>query len=323
MLEATRGLSISYLWQISDNAGGSIPSVIGTVTDEQYPVIANVIHIDEVYIGADAADGTVGSLHIDNVVIGQPPIIQSFDFNGDGTVDVNDVVTLTDHWGQDYSVCDISPMPSGDGIVDAKDLLALANYLEQETALIAHWLLDETEGMYAADSAGSNDAIVIGGATWQPDSGQIDGALELDGVDGCVIVNPVLNPADDQFSIIAWVKGGAPGQVIVSQQSDSNWLALDAEGNLMTELKGTGRSTGPLFSEAVITDEQWHRIGLVWDGSKRTLCVDGVAVAEDTQPGLEDAQISLYIGVDKDYNAGTFFSGLIDDIRIYNRAINP
>jgi hypothetical protein len=84
-----------------------------------------------------------------------------------------------------------------------------------------------------------------------------------------------------------------------------------------------GRYTGPLYSETVITDGQWHRIGLVWDGSTRTLCVDGFKVAEDTQSGLESSENSLYIGVDKNYTTGTFFSGLIDDVRIYNRAIHP
>ena len=291
--------------------------VAGTFTYE------NLFRIAEVFISVDARAGTVGSLHIDNVVIGQPPIITNFDFNDDGTVDVNDVVTLTDYWGQDYSVCDISPMPSGDGIVDAKDLLALANYLEQETALIAHWPLDETEGMYAAGSVGENDAIVMGGATWQTSGGQINGALLLDGIDGCAIASPELNPGDGPFSIFAWVKGGAPGQVFVSQQATANWLAVDVEGNLMTELKSSEPLAEPLLSEELITDGQWHHIGFIWDGSHRSLCVDGVVVANDMQSDLEGSTNSLYIGVDKAMESGTYFSGLIDDIRIYNRAVHP
>ena len=75
--------------------------------------------------------------------------------------------------------------------------------------------------------------------------------------------------------------------------------------------------------ETIITDEQWHRIGLVWDGSHRTLFVDGLAVADDTQPALEASQMGLYIGVGNNYAPGTFFSGLIDDVRIYNRAVHP
>jgi len=31
----------------------------------------------------------------------------------------------------------------------------------------------------------------------------------------------------------------------------------------------------------------------------------------------------LYIGVGKDFSADSFFSGLIDDVRIYSRAVKP
>lgn len=248
------------------------------------------------------------------------------DFNGDGKIDIEDLIMLIEHWGQNEPALDITPPPLGDGTVDRADLEVLMTYWGQEIndpTLIAHWALDETEGMFAVDSAGDNDAFVVGGATWQPGSGQVDGALQLNGVDGCAIAGSVLNPADGSFSILAWVKDGAPGQVIVSQQAFADWLTVDAEGNLMTDLKCTGRSAGPLFSETVITDGQWHCIGLVWDGSNRTLYVDGVVVAEDTQPSLEGSQMGLYIGTGKAMEPGTYFSGLIDDIRIYNRVVSP
>jgi len=103
----------------------------------------------------------------------------------------------------------------------------------------------------------------------------------------------------------------------------TDWLTADAEGNLMTELKCTGRSAGPLYCETVITDGQWHRIGLVWDGSNRTLYIDGVAVADDIQPGLESSQMGLYIGTGKAMEPGTYFSGLIDDVRVYNQVVSP
>jgi len=251
----------------------------------------------------------------------EAPIIPILDFNGDGIVDADDMCIMIDHWGEAYPLCDIGPMPWGDGVVDVQDLIVLSEHLFEE--LVAYWKLDETEGMFASDSIGDNNAVVIGGAEWQPGSGQVDGALQLNGVDGCAIAGAVLNPADGPFSVFAWIKGGAPGQAVVSQEATSNWLALDAEGNLVTDLKSSDQLAGSLVSETVITDEQWHRIGLVWDGSKRMLYVDSVLVAEDTQPGLKDSQDGLYIGVGKDYAAGTFFSGLIDDVRIYNRAVSP
>jgi len=247
------------------------------------------------------------------------------DFNGDGVIDSTDVCIMIEHWGTDYSLCDIAPPPFGDGIVDVEDLKVLAEHLFEEVndpTLIAHWPLDEAQGSIAYNSAAHCDGTLAGDPVWQPDAGMIDGALDLDGINDYVVTDYVLDPMNGPFSTLAWMKGGAPGQVVISQQSNANWLAVDSEGNLMTELKGTGRSAGYLFSETVITDGQWHRIGLVWDGLNRTLYVDGIMVAEDIQHGLEGSQMGLHIGCGKDMEPGSFFSGLIDDVRIYNRAVN-
>ena len=79
----------------------------------------------------------------------------------------------------------------------------------------------------------------------------------------------------------------------------------------------------PLVSESVISDGQWHHIGFVWDGAYRSLYVDGVEVARDTdaQAALKSANGGLYIGTGKNLAAKNFFAGLIDDIRIYNMAL--
>jgi hypothetical protein len=239
---------------------------------------------------------------------------------------VEDIIIMTHYWGSNYSLCDIGPMPWGDGVVDVEDLKVLAEHLFEKVddpTLVAHWTLDETQGDIAFNSAAENDGILIGGPVWQPEGGMVGGVLEFDGIDDYIVTDYVLDPADGSFSILAWIKGGVPGQIIVSQQGVANWLALDTKGNLMTELKCTGRSPAPLFSEAIITDGQWHRIGLVWDGSYRTLYVDGVAVVDDTQHWIASSNGGLYIGCGKSMESDTFFSGLIDDVRIYNRVVEP
>jgi hypothetical protein len=59
----------------------------------------------------------------------QAPIIPIVDFNGDCIVDAEDMCIMVDHWGEDYSLCDIGPMPWGDGVVDVEDLVVLAEHL--------------------------------------------------------------------------------------------------------------------------------------------------------------------------------------------------
>ncbi len=231
---------------------------------------------------------------------------------------------MLDYWGTDEAFFDIAPRPLGDGIVDVQDLIVLAEHLFEEPALIAYWKLDETEGDIASDSANDNDGTVYGDPAWQPQGGVVDGALQLDGIDDYVNTPFVLKPADGKFSVVAWVMGGAPGQVVISQRGGVNWLCTDPlEGNLMTELKAAGRGATELPSQTIITDGDWHRIALVWDGSHRTLYVDDVAVAEDAQDNLQGLENGLYIGTGTAMEPGSFWSGLIDDVRIYNRAVIP
>jgi hypothetical protein len=77
------------------------------------------------------------------------------------------------------------------------------------------------------------------------------------------------------------------------------------------------------FSQTAISDGTWHRIGFVWDGAIRTLFVDGVAVAEDAQNRLDSPANGFYIGTGKAMATGTYFAGLVDDVRIYDRAVKP
>jgi hypothetical protein len=51
--------------------------------------------------------------------------------------------------------------------------------------------------------------------------------------------------------------------------------------------------------------------------------VDGIEVAGDTQPGFASSEAGLYIGTGKDMVPGTYWSGLIDDVRMYNRVVRP
>jgi hypothetical protein len=194
-----------------------------------------------------------------------------------------------------------------------------------DPGLIAYWRLDETEGAMAADSAGTNNATLTGNPLWQPEGGKINGALRLDGSNDHVVTPFILNPSQGSFSVFAWVKGGAPGQVIVSQASGVNWLMAGApDGALMTDLRSAGRQARALASTAIIADGNWHRVGFVRDGANRTLYVDDAKVAEDsTQATLTSSTGGLHIGTGSTLAAGTFWSGLIDDVRIYDRAVKP
>jgi Tol biopolymer transport system component/tetratricopeptide (TPR) repeat protein len=257
--------------------------------------------------------------------IWQVSIIPIVDFTGDGQVDGKEVLAMAEYWGQSKSLYDIGLTALGDGIVDVNDLTVLGGYIGQEVndpTFMAHWALDETEGLVAHDSAGHNDGTVVVGAAWQPQGGMVGGALQCDGVTGCVLTGRLADFGTGPFSVLAWVKGGAPGQIILYHSGTTDWLlANPTDGSLMTKLTSAKQPLAQGYSEAVITDGKWHRIALVWDGTNRLLYADGMEVARDAQPEIAVPDGSLMIGAGT--KPGTFWSGLIDDVRIYNRIVRP
>jgi len=239
------------------------------------------------------------------------------------------------HWGQNVGTLrdaetfvELARSPAM--ILSSGEMVSSDNWPEY-SPLIAHWPLDEAEGDIAHDSAGENHGMLSGDPAWQPAGGKIAGAIQLDGIGDYISTDFVLDPAKGSFGVFAWIKGGAAGQAIVSQANGSGsgetWLGTDPLGaKLMTGLvpPPAGRFIPqPLVSETIITDGRWHHVGFVWDGSYRALYVDGIEVARDTaaQNALKSADGGLYIGSGKSLEVGTFFSGLIDDVRIYNEAL--
>jgi L-ascorbate metabolism protein UlaG (beta-lactamase superfamily) len=241
---------------------------------------------------------------------------------------INPTLAIPYHWGQNVgtlsdaqtfaqkAACAVKIMTVGETIS--------SDNWPKYSPLIAHWKLDEAEGSIAYDSSGNNDGILNGNPLWQPAGGQVDGALAFDGTDDYVSTNSVLNPADRPFSVFAWIKGGAPGQAVISQTGGANWLCADAsDGKLMTELRAVGRVSFPLISQTVVTDGEWHQVGFTWDSSNRILYVGDVEVAKDTQAQLSSSAGGLYIGAGKNLEPVSFFFGLIDDIRIYKQPMSP
>jgi len=297
---------------------------------QEMPAQPQVVATDAKF---DAGGIAIGSSFIDGlnsgvifrwieVIGGEVEVEPIVDFNGDGTVDIDDLLRIIESWGRNDPAVDIVP----DGVVDKKDLEVLMDHWQQDVndpTLLAHWAFDETEGVVAHDSAGTNDGTVMGLPVWQPTGGTVDGALELDGMTS-VVAGCSLSPSDGPFSVLAWVKGGAPGQAVVSQTGGANWLMADAsQGALLTQLSRGGRTGAGLPSEAIIADGDWHRIGFTWDGAARTLYVDDVLAAEDTQPGLAACTGGVLIGCGSNMAPGTYWSGLIDEVRIYNRVVTP
>ncbi|NLH18329.1 MAG: hypothetical protein GX455_17275 [Phycisphaerae bacterium] len=196
-------------------------------------------------------------------------------------------------------------------------------------SLIGHWPLDESDGTLAHDLASGNTGTVNGSAVWQPLDGRIGGACLYDGLNDYLDLPMILNPSSGPFSAFVWVRGTRPGAFILVQNDGSGagrgWLVTDAAGKLFTRLSDTP-STQPLTADFVVTDGDWHLVGVVWDGSFRRLYADGVEVAADSVPLgkllSSDGRMNLGAGKTPPQQF-SLWVGSTDDLRIWNRALLP
>lgn len=81
-----------------------------------------------------------------------------------------------------------------------------------------------------------------------------------------------------------------------------------------------------LISATSVTDGNWHHIVCLWDGTTTAnsakIYIDGVLSISGTASGLQTSTPEGYFTVGRAYGtADYFFNGLMDQIRIFNRAI--
>jgi len=190
------------------------------------------------------------------------------------------------------------------------------------TGLVAAYGFEEPDGPTAADSVNGFDGQITG-ATRVPD-GRFGKALSFDGTSNWVTVDhrAALDLANG-MTLEAWVKPSTLGDmrsVVMKESPGALAYALYASA-------GTGVPSAHLLTggdvdalgPAPLTLSQWTHLALTWDRGALRLFIDGAEVT--TQPAT--APLSTGTGVVRiggNGVAGQFFSGLIDEVRIYDHA---
>ena len=214
-----------------------------------------------------------------------------------------------------------APTPGGAGVIYVDDIAV-------KRGPVGHWALDDGEGTVASDSTGNgNGGTLSDGLLWV--AGKIGGALEFDGASTFVEVPfsdslDLLNKSD--FTVAAWFKADEipPENKEVLQQADGTgtgrtWLFVHNANDIRSFLGGTTTSSG-IGVEA----ETWvHAAAVVTeagDADTIQLYVNGQAAGAPVTGGMEDCDGAYIIGRHK--NPTNYWDGLIDDVRLYNRALS-
>ena len=193
--------------------------------------------------------------------------------------------------------------------------------------LVGYWKFDEGSGLVASDSSGNgNNGTLMNGAAWV--TGISGGALSFDGSNDYV---RVLNVTDFNFNqpltISAWLllndasSGGIVGQWGQGGLSGDAYMLSLSAGHLRGTLPIVGLYE--LDSVSTIGTDEWTHVVMVYNGSTLELYINGVLDASDSisvgnvassqtvKFGLEDIMIQTH-----------YLNGTIDEVSIYNRALN-
>ncbi len=216
------------------------------------------------------------------------------------------------------------------------------NHLYINDGLVGYWKFDEAAGTSAADSSGYGNTGTNNGATITSATDPVHFTdaklLSFDGTDDYINMGNILPMGLNSLTVNGWFKTTSnPATVgLFGKTSTRGYLGrygvLFYGGNISVvyDFDGGGAIFGT--SQTSYIDGTWHMVTAVYNrAGSATLYVDGVNKAS--------SDISAYSAVDMQGTdrfivggygdgpgtgvlAGSYFDGLMDDVRIYNRALS-
>lgn len=191
------------------------------------------------------------------------------------------------------------------------------------------------------DSSGNGrGGVLCSDSAWRPSGGRTGGALEFGGSDDTVEdsgAGGYLNGLS-AITVSLWVKSDVTyqdrGIMYSSSPTDADsdlGIRYDKDGAYgggVRLIKASIRATSgytQIESTSNVQTTSWQHLALVWkSGTSLKLYINGVQNPLTYNMGIVSGTITgvskLMLGLD---TKGTYWDGMIDDLRIYNRALDP
>ncbi|MFC7590556.1 LamG-like jellyroll fold domain-containing protein [Nonomuraea antimicrobica] len=192
------------------------------------------------------------------------------------------------------------------------------------TGLVAAYGMDAGTGAAVADASGNGNDGTAAATTWA--SGKYGQALSFNGTSSWVTVADSGSlRLTDGMTLMAWVR---PSSV-------TGWRTVvmkEFGADLAYAIMGSGSSGPGAFihtssganapAPANLPLDAWSHVAATYDGATLRMFVNGAQVATNPTGGdLRTGTSPLRIGGNS--GSGEYFSGLIDEVRVYNKALTP
>lgn len=196
------------------------------------------------------------------------------------------------------------------------------------SGLVAFWSFNGTDSTATTtrDISGTGNTLYLQG-TAQFGLGKVGQGLQITGVNAASHASTsasVLDPSTTDLTAAAWFKPfklDSTNDVILSQEAGSgqgrNWLFVAATTSKL------GSTIGGVImnSTSTIQLNQWHHGAVTLSGTTRRLYLNGV-LENSTTTTAEAANGVFAVGKGVIAGHNQNFPGIIDEVRIYNRALS-
>jgi cellobiose-specific phosphotransferase system component IIA len=205
--------------------------------------------------------------------------------------------------------------------------IARAGYT-QPPGLVGYWNFDQGSGTIAQDGSGYNNQGTIYGASWT--SGKVNGALNFNGLNNYVDCgnNEILDPVQGA-TIEAWVNfnqlPSVANHIMAIAGRSGNGRDLDLQTETDNRFKfyvGPGLPNVAVSNTAVETNKWYHIVGTYLANNYIKIYVNGVLEKTTLISITRNTNGDRFFIGQSCVFPGRFFNGIIDEVKIYNRALS-
>jgi hypothetical protein len=191
---------------------------------------------------------------------------------------------------------------------------------------VASYSFDEKNEETATDTSGDGHTATVEGAKWT-EHGRYGGAMEFTASEEDVLKIPASEELDfdQEFTLEAWVRPSGEDNkhapLIDKQEGSGHGYFLYEGGSVSDRPYGAANEEQEfIHAENPLPADTWSHVALTFSGNRTYLYVNGELVDNGAAEPTVTSEGELEIGGSSD--TADYFDGRIDEVRIYNRALN-
>lgn len=196
------------------------------------------------------------------------------------------------------------------------------------SSAFSEYLFEEETGNIILDSKNLADGIIINEV--KRGDGALGNGLIFNGNGYVNLGKNYGENIQNQITISLWLKPDSINSDLPiithgGYYTNTFELYINADSSsILFITNGTSNTAFIVDRIKQLWDGNWHHIAVTYNGSKKSLFFDGIIIAEAEDSGNINSGFwnNMYIGANIGQNDSSFYQGEMDEVRIYNFALN-